>query len=407
MSFHPNRRDEKPQTTEEWAADSTIDYTHTAASSSASVAQQYGQNQHSNAVASSSTAIPRQYEHNQHTDSSSWTNTDPSADNEFAMSHSLGWQTDPSRQVLLDSLQTPTQSTYFDMSLTPSASNASSSMTWPATLVDSLQCNAYLSNQQDQLMATMQQQSSYALGIFPPGPSSHPSYTWPLVQGSASLVVPDDLSPGRSDHSTPSQASAVSSPPVFNVDRGWYGHDSPPIKIETPSESDRRRLRSAPDDMLMSRHPHVNPNDIYNPPISNSSHQPSASPDFSPKHEDESVEQERPLHTPPQQPTIHRSVSLKDSRDNRPDKRGFTSKANSTCSCKLCGRVFQRSYNLRAHMETHNPARDQPWKCQYDGCDRRFVRKTDLVRHWDSVSLSLRWLFNSAIAMQHYAYRTF
>ncbi|KAF2162521.1 hypothetical protein M409DRAFT_69100 [Zasmidium cellare ATCC 36951] len=75
--------------------------------------------------------------------------------------------------------------------------------------------------------------------------------------------------------------------------------------------------------------------------------------------------------------------------DQRP-KRGYTTHANSTCHCDKCGKLFQRSYNLKAHMDTHDPHREQPHACHYPGCKRRFVRRTDLIRHERSVHLRER-----------------
>lgn len=67
-------------------------------------------------------------------------------------------------------------------------------------------------------------------------------------------------------------------------------------------------------------------------------------------------------------------------------KRKRTTNDDPRCQCDICGKHFQRAYNLRAHKETHNPARSQPFACDADGCNKRFVRKTDLSRHVKSVS---------------------
>lgn len=68
-------------------------------------------------------------------------------------------------------------------------------------------------------------------------------------------------------------------------------------------------------------------------------------------------------------------------------KRSFTTKENASCSCPKCGKLFSRSYNLKAHMDTHNPNRKHPFKCEWGGCDKCFARRTDLVRHEQSVSV--------------------
>lgn len=83
------------------------------------------------------------------------------------------------------------------------------------------------------------------------------------------------------------------------------------------------------------------------------------------------------------------STGKTSSSDNVPfherQKRGYTQPENANCACERCGRLFQRSYNLKAHMETHDPNRTFPHECQYEDCEKRFKRKTDLLRHEQSV----------------------
>lgn len=64
--------------------------------------------------------------------------------------------------------------------------------------------------------------------------------------------------------------------------------------------------------------------------------------------------------------------------------------ANFQCEVKGCGKLFSRSYNYKAHLETHAPNRDYPFPCQEAGCTKKFVRKTDLQRHHQSVHLKER-----------------
>ncbi|CAN8103813.1 unnamed protein product [Discula destructiva] len=64
--------------------------------------------------------------------------------------------------------------------------------------------------------------------------------------------------------------------------------------------------------------------------------------------------------------------------------------ANFQCDVKGCGKFFSRSYNFKAHMETHREKRDYPFPCQSEKCSRRFVRKTDLQRHTQSVHMKER-----------------
>lgn len=64
--------------------------------------------------------------------------------------------------------------------------------------------------------------------------------------------------------------------------------------------------------------------------------------------------------------------------------------ANFQCHIKGCNKFFSRSYNFKAHMETHRAQRDYPFPCQVEGCTKRFVRKTDLQRHHQSVHMKER-----------------
>ena len=73
-------------------------------------------------------------------------------------------------------------------------------------------------------------------------------------------------------------------------------------------------------------------------------------------------------------------------------KRQRTTPEEATHECKVCGKLFKRSYNWKSHMETHNPERKYPHMCTAmigdTACTKKFQRKTDLDRHHDSVSFS-------------------
>lgn len=77
----------------------------------------------------------------------------------------------------------------------------------------------------------------------------------------------------------------------------------------------------------------------------------------------------------------------------RPRRRRTTAE-EATHECAICGKLFKRSYNWKSHMETHNPDRKYPHPCTAmigtAPCTKKFQRKTDLDRHYDSVHLKTK-----------------
>lgn len=71
----------------------------------------------------------------------------------------------------------------------------------------------------------------------------------------------------------------------------------------------------------------------------------------------------------------------------KPRKLTTKEEANFQCEVKGCGKLFSRSYNYKAHMETHDDKREYPFPCTAPDCNKRFVRKTDLQRHNQSVHM--------------------
>ena len=67
-------------------------------------------------------------------------------------------------------------------------------------------------------------------------------------------------------------------------------------------------------------------------------------------------------------------------------RRQLTKPAEANHRCEICNKYFERRYNYRAHQATHDPERVYAHTCQVERCDRKFVRKTDLARHHQSVS---------------------
>ncbi|KAI0412552.1 hypothetical protein F5X98DRAFT_319672 [Xylaria grammica] len=82
-------------------------------------------------------------------------------------------------------------------------------------------------------------------------------------------------------------------------------------------------------------------------------------------------------------------VSSRASRAPKRQARKLTSRdeANFQCEVEGCGKLFSRSYNYKAHMETHDKKREYPFSCTFEDCNKKFVRKTDLQRHHQSVHM--------------------
>ncbi|KAF2816251.1 uncharacterized protein BDZ99DRAFT_514848 [Mytilinidion resinicola] len=85
-------------------------------------------------------------------------------------------------------------------------------------------------------------------------------------------------------------------------------------------------------------------------------------------------------------------------------RRNPTTPQNANYACEICHKLFQRSYNHKAHMTTHDPLREHPHKCPYPNCQRGFVRKTDLSRHEQSVHVKTK-NFKCAACEAHFARR--
>lgn len=77
-------------------------------------------------------------------------------------------------------------------------------------------------------------------------------------------------------------------------------------------------------------------------------------------------------------------------RTRQPRKLTTKEDANFQCQVKGCNKLFGRSYNFKAHMETHDATREYPFPCTVNDCDKKFVRKTDLQRHHQSVHMKQR-----------------
>lgn len=94
---------------------------------------------------------------------------------------------------------------------------------------------------------------------------------------------------------------------------------------------------------------------------------------------------------PPQPSFLDARRQYRVTRPRRAPRRLTTKEeANFQCEVKGCGKLFSRSYNFKAHMETHDEKREYPFPCPVNDCNKKFVRKTDLQRHHQSVHMRER-----------------
>jgi hypothetical protein len=64
--------------------------------------------------------------------------------------------------------------------------------------------------------------------------------------------------------------------------------------------------------------------------------------------------------------------------------------ADFQCHVEGCGKLFSRSYNFKAHLETHDKTRKHLFPCSVKDCDKKFEKKTDLERHHQSAHVVQR-----------------
>lgn len=57
--------------------------------------------------------------------------------------------------------------------------------------------------------------------------------------------------------------------------------------------------------------------------------------------------------------------------------------------CPFCGKPFPRKFNYSTHLQTHDPYRSRPYRCDVSGCCKSFYRPNDLRRHDQSVCKTL------------------
>ena len=179
-------------------------------------------------------------------------------------------------------------------------------------------------------------------------------------------------SPSRSDGSASTQVSSLSSP---------YTNPSPLIKLEHQPDLSPYGSRFAFDNTALQQPIQMSTGPT--PILSPQTHRPFTTSLVSFAQPAEDVKYD---FDPYDLESLSLSGDPRMLKSEGQSRRGYTTPEEATCSCEICGQPFKRSNNLKVHMQTHAPNRSQPHKCEYENCTRAFVRKTDLVRHEQSVS---------------------
>ncbi|KXH51410.1 hypothetical protein CSIM01_13820 [Colletotrichum simmondsii] len=76
-------------------------------------------------------------------------------------------------------------------------------------------------------------------------------------------------------------------------------------------------------------------------------------------------------------PVSRESKRADDGKHNRPKRapRKMTSFADAQYQCQVagCGKLFSRSYNYKAHLDTHDDKREYPFPCPVADCNKRHM----------------------------------
>jgi hypothetical protein len=257
----------------------------------------------------------------------------------------------------------------------PAASPLPVSASWSASYEATLPACSMASNVRSDSVVDMTMS-------YPSPPIVTDSTTWTNLHHTDAAFEPLYETSGSPDHSVYSGSSRVSiceSSPYTHSENEYSTAQSPFVKVEDAVDYSRLRhyslssnapvpiVRSEMYDntMLSANYPHV----AYAPA----------------KLESLSIE---PQMLQQQQHLFDHSHV--EASDDQSPKRGRSSTSDPTCACHVCNRLFQRSYNRKAHMLTHNKDRPRPYKCPEPDCRKAFVRNTDLVRHTKSIHLNIR-----------------
>jgi uncharacterized Zn-finger protein len=288
----------------------------------------------------------------------------------FAAQRPTPFKPDSSLGLGLFTLPVSTAQAYLELGQEPNYATSTAPVTWPSQL-----SIAHGPIVQPQPVKA----HSRSVASCNPLSTLKPEALWSPPQLFAFEGPTYDVTPALSDHS-PSPHPSVVSTPYARSDSVIFSADSPSVKVESDPQPLVPQIQCIPEPAVGEQPLVVNPEDLIvrrSTPIEERlkaclvSSSASEASDLTP-----SIARS----------TRRRAFSTEDLLEDR-KKRAYTKPNQATCACEQCGKLFQRTYNLRAHMETHDPKRSQPHACWYDDCDKRFVRRTDLVRHEQSVSM--------------------
>ena len=302
-----------------------------------------------------------------------------SSQDPYPSSQPMTWPAE-TRGLGFDTLQTPTQAMFSNTSSNLSTPNISS--TWT---VHEPQFVPNTTRPESTTAETRLEQCYPTASALTDYSQWRPLQQVPTSHAPVFDVPAYQTSPAQSDHSASSYSSLIASSPYAQSD-GYFHPASPPnIKSEDSFDHSQSHLYSIPGTPQYENHSHIDPNDLFSQATSSAAAAQRA------KNERDDLKYEQSLlrtaYATDQSDANGTGMSeaVRMAEAEARFKRGFTTAENSTCHCQVCGKLFQRPYNLKAHMETHDPYRQQPHACEYPDCKRRFVRKTDLTRHEQSV----------------------
>ncbi|TKA33766.1 hypothetical protein B0A50_00602 [Salinomyces thailandicus] len=177
-----------------------------------------------------------------------------------------------------------------------------------------------------------------------------PDLFWEPTQQHQPGAVYYERSPSFSSYGATSQQLVDTS---LYVPAGVHARASgtPAVKSEDPATDD---LHGVP---LFQGSAFTEPSDLDKVSLDSSDHNTTrTTPSSRCSPEDSDYDDKKPV-LGRQRPDNRRTFSAEDVQLEETDerrKRAYTKPESANCHCKQCGKLFQRNYNLKAHLETHD-----------------------------------------------------